>query len=145
MVNYDAMHDFGSKTLLNGYVAAANLSTAADLNAALDNIASHPNVAPFISKQLIQHLVKSNPIPGLCDARGPGVSRRAMATCRRSSPRSCSTRKRAPTMRAAAICLRRAPAGTRAIHPGLRARLQRHDDDRQLLHPNPGGHGRRHL
>jgi uncharacterized protein (DUF1800 family) len=63
MVNYDPMHDFGSKTLLAGYVAPANLATAQDLNAALDNIASHPNVAPFISKQLIQHLVKSNPTP----------------------------------------------------------------------------------
>jgi len=63
MVNYDAMHDFGSKTLLSGYVAPAGLSTAADLSAALDNIANHPNVAPFISKQLIQHLVKSNPTP----------------------------------------------------------------------------------
>jgi hypothetical protein len=63
MVNYDPMHDFGSKALLNGYVAAAGLSTVADLSAALDNIASHPNVAPFISKQLIQHLVKSNPTP----------------------------------------------------------------------------------
>jgi Protein of unknown function (DUF1800) len=63
MVNYDPEHDFGSKTLLNGYVAPANLGTVQDLNAALDNIASHPNVAPFISKQLIQHLVKSNPSP----------------------------------------------------------------------------------
>ncbi len=63
MVNYDAEHDFGSKTLLNGYVAAANLSTPQDLKAALDNIASHTNVAPFISKQLIQHLVESNPSP----------------------------------------------------------------------------------
>lgn len=63
MVNYDAMHDFGSKTLLSGYVAPAGLSTAADLSGALDNIANHPNVAPFISKQLIQHLVKSNPTP----------------------------------------------------------------------------------
>jgi uncharacterized protein (DUF1800 family) len=63
MVNYDPMHDFGSKTLLSGYVAAAGLSTVSDLNAALDNIAAHPNVPPFVSKQLIQHLVKSNPTP----------------------------------------------------------------------------------
>jgi hypothetical protein len=34
-----------------------------DLNAAIDNMADHPNVAPFISKQLIQHLVTSNPTP----------------------------------------------------------------------------------
>lgn len=63
MVPYNAQHDFGSKTLLNGYVAPANLSPLADLQGALGNIASHPNVAPFISKQLIQHLVKSNPTP----------------------------------------------------------------------------------
>jgi hypothetical protein len=60
---YPSMHDFGSKTLLNGYVAAANLTMRQDLDGALDNLASHPNVAPFISKQLIQHLVKSNPTP----------------------------------------------------------------------------------
>ena len=45
-------------------MVAAGLTPLADLNAALDIIANHPNVAPFISKQLIQHLVKSNPSPG---------------------------------------------------------------------------------
>jgi hypothetical protein len=30
---------------------------------ALDNIFNHPNVGPFIGKQLIQHLVTSNPSP----------------------------------------------------------------------------------
>ena len=34
-----------------------------DLEAALDNIYNHPNVGPFISKQLIQRLVTSNPSP----------------------------------------------------------------------------------
>jgi len=34
-----------------------------DLNLAIDHIANHPNVAPFISKQLIQKLVTSNPSP----------------------------------------------------------------------------------
>jgi uncharacterized protein (DUF1800 family) len=63
MIPYTPMHDFGSKTLLNGYVAAANLTPQQDLDGALDNLASHPNTAPFISKQLIQHLVKSNPTP----------------------------------------------------------------------------------
>lgn len=33
------------------------------LDKALDNIFYHPNVPPFISKQLIQHLVMSNPSP----------------------------------------------------------------------------------
>jgi len=35
-----------------------------DLEMALDNIFEHPNVGPFISKLLIQHLVTSNPTPG---------------------------------------------------------------------------------
>jgi uncharacterized protein (DUF1800 family) len=34
-----------------------------DLNRAIDHIYNHPNVAPFISKQLIQKLVTSNPSP----------------------------------------------------------------------------------
>lgn len=65
-------HDFGAKTLLNGLntaacssaSGAANIACAqSDLNAALDNIFNHPNVGPFISKQLIQHLVTTNPSP----------------------------------------------------------------------------------
>lgn len=57
-------HDRGLKTLLNGVQVAAGKTADQDLNAAMDNIAFHPNVAPFISKQLIQHLVTSNPSPG---------------------------------------------------------------------------------
>jgi uncharacterized protein (DUF1800 family) len=72
MVAVPQYHDTGSKTLLpdyvngNGtppYVAPAGLAQAADLSAALDNLFYQPNVAPFIGKQLIQHLVKSNPSP----------------------------------------------------------------------------------
>ena len=44
-------------------VLPAGQTAAQDLKAALDNIFSHPNVAPFVSKQLIQHLVTSNPSP----------------------------------------------------------------------------------
>src|SRR6266850_6464460 len=57
-------HDRGSKTLLNGTQVPQEQDAGAELNAAIDNIADHPNVAPFISKQLIQHLVTSNPSPG---------------------------------------------------------------------------------
>jgi len=63
MVANNAQHDVGAKTLLNGVVLSAGQSTIQDLNAAIDNIANDPNVAPFISKQLIQHLVTSNPSP----------------------------------------------------------------------------------
>jgi uncharacterized protein (DUF1800 family) len=63
-------HDTGTKTLLNGFTIPAcnapntNAQCAqSDLTAALDNIFNHPNVGPFIGKQLIQHLVTSNPSP----------------------------------------------------------------------------------
>jgi len=61
-------HDVNAKTLLQGQAVAACGGTNAacaqsDLTAALNNIFNHPNVGPFISKQLIQHLVTSNPSP----------------------------------------------------------------------------------
>jgi hypothetical protein len=49
--------------LLDGRFLPAGQTADQDLNAAIDNIADHPNVAPFISKQLIQQLVTSNPSP----------------------------------------------------------------------------------
>jgi uncharacterized protein (DUF1800 family) len=56
-------HDFGPKKLLSGFTLPGGQGAEAELNAALDNIVNHPNTAPFISKQLIQHLVTSNPSP----------------------------------------------------------------------------------
>ena len=63
MVPVESNHDTTSKTLLNGLVLPAGQTAAQDLEAALDNIFNHPNVGPFIGKQLIQHLVNSNPSP----------------------------------------------------------------------------------
>lgn len=60
---YEEYHDTSEKTLLNGAVSPANKTAQVDLNFALDNIFNHPNVAPFISAQLIQRLVTSNPTP----------------------------------------------------------------------------------
>lgn len=63
-------HDDGPKTLLSGLVTPACTAPStnqqcaqADLTRALDNIFNHPNVGPFIGKQMIQHLVTSNPSP----------------------------------------------------------------------------------
>ena len=56
-------HDSGAKTLLNGQRLPAGQSAEQDLNDALRNIFNHPNIAPFVAKQLIQHLVTSNPSP----------------------------------------------------------------------------------
>jgi uncharacterized protein (DUF1800 family) len=63
MVPFEANHDTTSKTLLNGLVLPAGQKADQDLEAALDNIFNHPNVGPFISTRLIQHLVTSNPSP----------------------------------------------------------------------------------
>lgn len=60
---FEDYHDKGPKTLLNGFELPGGQSQTQELNVAIDNIAFHPNVAPFISKQLIQHLVTSNPSP----------------------------------------------------------------------------------
>ncbi len=63
MVPYEPEHDEGAKTLLNGTVSPAGATAQQDLKTALDNIFNHPNVGPFVARQLIQHLVKSNPSP----------------------------------------------------------------------------------
>jgi uncharacterized protein (DUF1800 family) len=61
MVANNAQHDVLAKTLLDGVTLPAGQNASQDLNDAIDNIFNHPNVGPFISKQLIQHLVTSNP------------------------------------------------------------------------------------
>lgn len=55
-------HEDGPKTFL-GHTITPNTSGMVELNEALDVIANHPNVGPFISRRLIQRLVKSNPSP----------------------------------------------------------------------------------
>ncbi|MEO5936441.1 MAG: DUF1800 family protein [Terriglobales bacterium] len=61
-------HDTGAKTLLQ-YSGALSPTLQAgntaqqDLTDALQNIFNHPSLPPFISMQLIQHLVTSNPSP----------------------------------------------------------------------------------
>jgi uncharacterized protein (DUF1800 family) len=56
-------HSRGTKKLLGGVTLAAGQTAEKDLGGALDNIAAHANVAPFMSKRLIQFLVTSNPSP----------------------------------------------------------------------------------
>ena len=63
MQMFDAEHEPGPKNLLNGTVVPAGQTGSQDIEAALDNLFNHPNVGPFIGKQLIQRLVTSNPSP----------------------------------------------------------------------------------
>ena len=63
MAAVESEHDATAKTLLNGTVLPAGQSAENDLQDALANIFSHTNTGPFICRQLIQHLVTSNPSP----------------------------------------------------------------------------------
>jgi uncharacterized protein (DUF1800 family) len=67
MKAYPGLHSTGAKTLFAGkpwtVSMPANASAQDDLRMALDAIFQHPNVGPFISRQLIQKLVTSQPSP----------------------------------------------------------------------------------
>jgi len=64
MIPVAANHDQSAKVLPNGAVLAAGQGAEYELNAVIDVLFHHPNVGPFIGKQLIQKLVTSNPSPG---------------------------------------------------------------------------------
>lgn len=72
MKPWDVWHDCNSKTLLNGFTVPARTpsspdvgtATLADINLAMGCLFNHPNVGPFIGRQLIERLVTSNPSPG---------------------------------------------------------------------------------
>ncbi len=61
MVPVPEYHDDGAKILLGGITSPAGISMREDLEIALDSIANHPNVGPFMARRLIERLVTSNP------------------------------------------------------------------------------------
>jgi len=63
MIPLASFHDTAARTLLSGVTVAAGTAAPAALEAVLDSLMAHPSMAPFIGKQLIQHLVGSNPSP----------------------------------------------------------------------------------
>ncbi|MBX9793174.1 MAG: DUF1800 domain-containing protein, partial [Burkholderiaceae bacterium] len=60
---FASAHSPDAKTLLNGVSLPAGQTPEKDLDDAIDVIFNHPNVGPFIGRQLIQRLVTSNPSP----------------------------------------------------------------------------------
>ncbi|MGB0132765.1 DUF1800 domain-containing protein [Dokdonella sp.] len=54
-------HDVTAKTVVGGTVIPAGQSCADDVDDGIDLLFGHPNVAPFISRQLIQRFVSSSP------------------------------------------------------------------------------------
>ncbi len=63
MAAVESQHDLAAKVLLNGTTLPAGQTSSLDLTGALTNIFNHQNVGPFVCRQLIQHLVASNPSP----------------------------------------------------------------------------------
>ncbi|WP_051686098.1 DUF1800 domain-containing protein [Rheinheimera texasensis] len=63
MIPFAAYHEPGEKRLLNGVVLPAGQTPQQDLQQALDLLFAEPSLPPFISQQLIQKLVTSNPSP----------------------------------------------------------------------------------
>ena len=69
MVGYPQFHSTEVKSFLGATIPAQGTADPqASLRSALDTIYQHPNVGPFIGKQLIQRLVTSNPSPAYVKA-----------------------------------------------------------------------------
>src|ERR1700679_3402765 len=64
MFAVEAEHDTTAKAIFGGLTIPAGQTAEADLNSLLDDLMAQPTMAPFISQQLIEHLVTSNPSPG---------------------------------------------------------------------------------
>jgi len=62
MAMFEEWHEFGGKSFLNLYIPSGQKGMK-DIEMAVDHIFKHPNVGPFIGKQLIQKMVTSNPSP----------------------------------------------------------------------------------
>ncbi|WP_235074333.1 DUF1800 domain-containing protein [Asticcacaulis sp. AC466] len=62
MIMYNSAHSISAKSFLGTNIAATTTADGnGDVKTALDTLFNHPNVGPFLCKQLIQRLVTSNP------------------------------------------------------------------------------------
>ncbi|MCY4094173.1 MAG: DUF1800 family protein [Gammaproteobacteria bacterium] len=61
MQMFEEHHSQGPKHLLGGMVVPEGQSGMQDIEMAIDSLFNHPNVGPFIGRQLIQRLTTSNP------------------------------------------------------------------------------------
>ena len=63
MLSVQSRHDIGAQSLLSGVQLPANSTPEQAVEKVLDSVMAHPNIAPFVSRTLIQFLVTSNPPP----------------------------------------------------------------------------------
>lgn len=64
MVGVTAHHDQTVRPLLSGVTLPASRTPDQALEGVLDSVMNHPNIGPFVGRQLIRHFVTSNPSPG---------------------------------------------------------------------------------
>jgi uncharacterized protein (DUF1800 family) len=128
-------HSPEAKKLLNGQTLPAGQSPEQDLEGAIDSIFNHPNVGPFICRQLIQRLVTSNPskaylsrVASVFNNNGAGVrgDLRAVVSAilldseaRAAAPAANFGKQREPVIRFANFLRAmdaKSPSGRNAIH-----------------------------
>ena len=63
MQSYPTHHSTAEKDFLGVTIPAGSTDPNGDLKIALDTLFNHPNLPAFFSKQMIQHMVTSNPSP----------------------------------------------------------------------------------
>jgi uncharacterized protein (DUF1800 family) len=63
LINYPTHHSSSEKRIVGGVVIPAGTGGPQSLKIALDTLANHPNVGPFLGRQMIQRFVTSNPSP----------------------------------------------------------------------------------
>ena len=63
MMAVESVHDTSAKAIFNNITIPAGQTAEQDVESVLDALMANPAMAPFISQQLIQHLVTSNPSP----------------------------------------------------------------------------------
>ncbi|MDQ6665248.1 MAG: DUF1800 domain-containing protein [Acidobacteriota bacterium] len=64
MFAVESYHDTSAKMIFDNIKLAAGHTAEQDLESVLDALMQQTTMAPFVSQQLIQHLVTSNPSPG---------------------------------------------------------------------------------
>lgn len=63
MFAVESEHDTSAKTIFANIAIPGGQTAEQDLDAVIDALMAQPTMAPFVSRQLIQHLVTSNPSP----------------------------------------------------------------------------------
>jgi len=105
MVAWEEFHDTAPKRVVGDARLEGGGTAREELEAALDLLAGHPNVGPFLGRQLIQRLVASNPsaayverVAAVFDDDGEGVRGNLGAVVRAIllDPEACEGHRRSP-------------------------------------------------